>query len=134
MGLWVRGDLLEKNDQHTANTHDVGAERAVGALFQISQVPCEEQLIIHLVGRADGNLKGTSEVGATPSPASLGDVRGNRRRRPANLTGQPVLFCFRERGRGAVDIERELMGVLPDAKLPVILHDAVLSREWGVPV
>src|SRR6516162_11412398 len=79
-------------------------------------------MILQLAGRSHSDGAEAGEFGVSISSASLGEIRRDRGTASSQLTGQPIQFCARERGRDLVDGQRQLVSLLPNLQFVEVFH------------
>src|SRR2546425_10460306 len=74
---------------------------------------CDAKRVPEFGQRPDGDVKKSPILPRAVLGGSLDDVRGSRKRSPPRLGCQPVELFSRERPRGSVGLEHELVTLLP---------------------
>ncbi len=82
----------------------------------------EVNLALHLACRPNRNPEKPRKVSSGGSTAAFGDVRRDRHRRRSHLSCEPESLASRQERCRLVDTDGKIDAVLPDRKLPEVLH------------
>ena len=118
----LRVQRLDQSGKHQLHLVNASLQPVILWRYKELQVAAEKQKIIQLCGRTQCNVQKLSQFDSASSSATLGNVRGNRIRRPSHLTRKAVTLLFRKRDRRTVNAQRQSVALLPNQKFPKVLH------------
>ena len=82
-----------------------------------------------------GNVQESRELSTGHTPTALSDIRTHRNRCPTHLRDQPISFAVRKVSGVAIDLETEVVGLLPHPQRTKVLHwFRVHAESWGVDI
>ena len=120
---------MSETGQHAFDFVDLSIQGFVGAVRKVPELVREEELVLGFAGRSSCNGEAARQLLVTGTPTPFGDVRGDRRCGLAQVRGQAEALFRWEGLRLAVDIENELVSLLPDLQPPKVFHARVLASR-----
>lgn len=89
-GRWPRPrfEPAHEGDEHSFHNKKIVVELRITVGVEVCEVPREEQEVLHLCGRTEGDPEEVPEL-AIPARRAFRDVRGDGRSRPAELARDP---------------------------------------------
>ncbi len=116
---------LDERGEHPLDLDNFVFHVEVFAFFEEAQIVGQQEVIFQFAGRSHGDLEEASEIRYCPPSTSLGDVRRDRARTAPDLTREPVSLVARKPLRDPINHKSQSMSLLPNLKLPEILHKGI---------
>jgi len=123
----VLDETASQRGEHPLHLFELGNDRTNGFFGCHLQEGGDEKVRLQLSGRAEGDVYEPTELAASETAASLGDVRRYRNGGPPTLRNEPVSLGGRKRGSYLIDPVDNHSASLPDFELKKVLHPPLVQ-------